>query len=183
MRCHLKEEMKLTNTIRDAFVRAAIQDVPQIDYDEQISKLALSAVEELLPPVILKIWKDPKLRHWLVQGHRYIHGVGVNVPTGECGGRYGSLRDFPNISSTLASELDALSAKNDEQKKLISDLRSKLHAAAYSCTTRKALVELLPEFEKYLPADEVKAKREMLPAVANILADFTKAGWPKGARK
>ena len=43
---------------------------------------------------------------------------------------------------------------------------------------------MLPEFEKYLPADEQKALRSV-PVVANLVADFTKAGWPKdkAARK
>jgi hypothetical protein len=49
-------------------------------------------------------------------------------------------------------------------------------------STRKALVDLLPEFEKYLPADEAKAIAS-LPAVANVLSDFVKAGWPKNQPK
>ena len=62
------------------------------------------------------------------------------------------------------------------------ELETKLMAAANSCTTRKALVELLPEFEKYLPADQAAACKT-LPAVANIMADFVKAGWPKDEAK
>ena len=35
----------------------------------------------------------------------------------------------------------------------------------------------LPEFAKYLP--KAVAKTDNLPAVANLVADFVKAGWPK----
>ena len=55
-------------------------------------------------------------------------------------------------------------------------------AAAMSCTTRKALANLLPEFEQYLPEDTPAAIRS-LPAIANIVADFSKAGWPKDKTK
>lgn len=54
--------------------------------------------------------------------------------------------------------------------------------AISACTTRKQAAEVLPEFEKYLPEDEPKALRT-LPALANVAADFVKAGWPKNAKK
>ena len=50
---------------------------------------------------------------------------------------------------------------------------------ALGASTRKGLADALPEFEKYLPADEPAAVRS-LPVVANVVADFVKAGWPKG---
>jgi hypothetical protein len=53
---------------------------------------------------------------------------------------------------------------------------------AEGASTRKALVAALPEFEKYLPA-EVEAPVRSLPAIANVVAEFTKAGWPKGEKK
>jgi len=53
----------------------------------------------------------------------------------------------------------------------------------YACTTTKQLRELLPEFDRYLPAEEEKTLRT-LPVVQNIVADFVKAGWPakKGSK-
>ena len=61
-------------------------------------------------------------------------------------------------------------------------LREKLHGCAYAVTTRKALVDLLPEFEKYLPADDASVCRT-LPVVQNVVSDFVKAGWPKDGKK
>jgi len=82
-------------------------------------------------------------------------------------------------SSEVAKLLEALKEKKEAQDKMHRDLEAKLMAAANSCTTRKALVDLLPEFEKYLPAGQAEACKT-LPAVANIMADFVKAGWPAG---
>lgn len=58
------------------------------------------------------------------------------------------------------------------------NLQTRLKGVAYACTTRKQLEEALPEFSSYLPEEEAKAAKN-LPAVANVLSDFVKAGWPK----
>ena len=79
--------MRLTQVHRDAFVRAAIQDVPRVDWDEQAARIA-----------------------------------------------------------------------------------------------REALAAMLPEFEKYLPS-ETPALDRTVPAVANVVTDFMRAGWPKGQAK
>lgn len=88
---------------------------------------------------------------------------------------------MPRTISLKPEALSKITVLGDEalaQKRRRKDLEAKLSAAAESCTTRKALADLLPEFAKYLPEDEAAACKT-LPAVANIVADFTKAGWPK----
>ena len=81
----------------------------------------------------------------------------------------------------LRAEVDALKAEMDASNKARKALAEKLRAVAYSVTTRKALAAALPEFEKYLPPDDAAAIRT-LPVVANVVADFVKAGWPKGKK-
>jgi Tfp pilus assembly protein PilO len=85
-----------------------------------------------------------------------------------------------SLSAKALEKLSALAAAKATQTSDRNTLSSKLQAAANSVATRKALVALLPEFEKYLPADKEAACKN-LPAVANLLADFSKAGWPKSA--
>lgn len=58
------------------------------------------------------------------------------------------------------------------------DLRLKLEGCAAACTTLKLLKDMLPEFVKYMPADEPAACKT-LPVVQNVVSDFVKAGWPK----
>lgn len=161
--------MKLTNTMREAFVRAAMDDVPSIDYDTLIRKAALQAALKALPATVRKVYDDEKTRTYLENTFLRFGGVSVYVPG----------RTNTDISDEDKKSLNELATAKSVQETGRNELRGKLASAATAVTTRKALAELLPEFEKYLPADLGAANR-MLPAVANIVADFTKAGWPKG---
>lgn len=164
--------MNLTNFIRDSYVRAVMNDVPQVDHAEKMRKLILDDAVAQLPPKVRAIWNDETTRNF------------VNIQWHD--GRYSSTSLMAPAASTVAfkltektetkvAQLAAVAETQDETRKT---LHAKVRAAAYSVRTRKALVKLLPEFEKYLPADETAALRT-LPAVANVMADFVKAGWPK----
>ena len=167
--------MKLTNTIREAFIRAAMDDVPAVDYTEQIRKVAYDDLVAQLPAAVRKVWDDNKLRCYINTTTGRYGGVSITYPAD---GDY--WREAKPLTKEAAAMVSDLKAKSDAQDKTRSDLRDKVRSAACACTTRKALVNLLPEFEKYLPSDEAKAQKMNLPAVANIVADFVNAGWPKG---
>lgn len=168
--------MKLTNNIRDAFVRGALADVPTVDYDEQMRKLVQDAVVESLPPKIKAIWKDSSLKAFVKLGNvctpRGFSNVAVPATDGWTG---------MAVPSSVEAQVAELVAANDKQRAMVSDLTAKLKQAAYACTTRKQLTDLLPEFQKYLPADDAAATRSV-PVIANVVADFVKAGWPKGVK-
>ena len=160
--------MRLTKIIRESFVRAAMQDVPHTEYDEAIRKMIHDNVVAQMPPDMLKAYqKHPELFN---KDGRYIdNSIGyVYLPC--------SIKPAPEA---VRAALE-LCEKRGEQNRQRKALKEKLQAAAESVTTRKALVALLPEFEKYPPADEPAACKT-LPAVANLVSDFTKAGWPKSA--
>lgn len=169
--------MKLTNIIRASFVRAAMQDVPHVDYDEKIRKAAEKAVVEALPKIIRDAWMNAATKPYVEAAHRAFGNVTVYVPGRQ---RYGEPA-MPAISTANQAAIDELLRAREQQNKTRRDLESKLHGAAAAVTTRKALAEMLPEFEKYLPADDAAACKT-LPAVQNIVADFAKAGWPKGKK-
>lgn len=172
--------MKLTNTIRNAFVRAAMQDVPDVDHAELIRKAVTEAALRALPASVRKVHDDAATRRFLGETFLTFGGVSVSVP-----GRDGEWRkpetQLPKLSAKDQGVINDLVKKHDEQESTRKDLERRLHGAAYSVSTRKALVDLLPEFEKYLPEDDAAANRT-LPVIANIVADFTKAGWPKGKK-
>ena len=149
-------------------------DVPQEDYQAKIHKLIQDDAISKLPPKIKAIAQDKDLRHFLKTESHYISGwdcsnVRVMHPEYE---------RSPNVNT----QVEALLVDLAHQEERINALKAKLQATADAVTTRKALIDLLPEFEKYLPADESKAVAS-LPAVANVLSDFVKAGWPKNAAK
>ena len=166
--------MRLTKVIRDAFVRAAMADVPQEDYTAKIHKLLQDDAISRLPPKVKAIAQDKELRHFLKTESHYIQGYHIsNVRV-----MHPEYERSPNVNT----QVEALLLEAAHQVERMQALRTKLQATADAVTTRKALIDLLPEFEKYLPADETKAIAS-LPAVANVLSDFVKAGWPKNQPK
>ena len=168
--------MKLTKAIRDAFIRSAMNDVPSKQANgEQIRKLVLDDMVNRLPPAVRKVWDDSNTRSFIKTDYNTYNGVNVCYPAAEQCNSWNKPALSPEVEAkVVALELEM---KDDTQTRIA--LQSKIKAAAYGCTTRKQLVELLPEFEKYLPADEAKATKVNLPAVANLVSEFTKAGWPK----
>jgi|GEM_PF-1598848 len=166
--------MKLTNTIRDSFVRAAMNDVPQVDYQESIRKLLLDDAVSQLPAAVRTLWKSDSTRRYVGTfwyGSRW-SGSGAQLP---------GIESVFKVSAEVANKAAELARAEKEQEGIRASLKSQLKSAAHSVTTRKALAALLPEFEKYLPADEAAACKT-LPVVQNIVADFAKAGWPKGKK-
>lgn len=166
--------------MRDAFVASAMNDVPSVDYDQQMRDLAVQTCVDAMPKKLQALIKDPECEQWINTEY-----VRVPVPH-----TFSSPRTYCQRNSgqsiiernpKAVAALRKLDAQRHAQREQREALRAKLAAAARACTTRKALVELLPEFEKYLPPDQPAACRT-LPAVANIVADFTKAGWPKGRK-
>ena len=161
--------MRLTNYMREAFIRAALDDVPRVDYREQMQVAATKAAVDFLPPKVRAIYDDKELRDYL--NTTYIEQFcvpGINA------GQELKLAVKAAIKPALA--LAAAQQQRDD------DLRRKIKACAYAAATRAALVKMLPEFERYLPADDQAACRT-LPVVANVVAEFVKAGWPKGKKK
>lgn len=159
--------MRLTNTMRTAFVRAAMQDVPQVDYTEQIRTVAIDYAVAKLPPKIRAIWNDKDLRGHVGTSQIFVGGAYIAIPGDGM------------TEEERHTAFGSLIAMRKAQQTELDNLATKLTGVANSCATRKALADALPEFAKYLPPEETPINRSM-PALANVVADFMKAGWPKG---
>ena len=169
--------MKLTNYIRDAFITAAMQDVPRVDYSEQARAVANKAIKDAFE-------KDfPGLDFEKTKQSGWLPNIGIKMPNALMN-LYGPAKSWDMLEKMpkVWEKLTELSRKHGDQAQARGELERKLRAVAYSCSTRKALAEALPEFTDYLPADEAKAIRS-LPVVANVVTDFVKAGWPKSVKK
>lgn len=166
--------MKLNKYDREAFIRAVMDDVPEVSYDEQARKLVTTAFVSKLPPKIRASWNDPELRGF-VKCDTYFHTPGslnsLSVPP----------VDF--ATPELKAQLHELAAKKDEQRKAREALENKVEAVISTCSTLKQAHEQVPEFAKYLPEDRDATGTANLPAIANVVAELTKAGWPKGKKK
>ena len=172
--------MKLTKYMREAFVRSAMDDVPSIDYEQQLREKVQQASVAALPESVRALWLDEKTKPYIKTMYRTFASQSFDVPGLE-GSRWNGLPPLPVLLPPDRLEIDAIVEKQRAQAEQRRHLNDTLTAAATSATTRKALATMLPEFEKYLPADEPAACRT-LPAITNIMADFSKAGWPKGKK-
>lgn len=164
--------MRLTNALRDAFINATMADVPKVDYKEQSRAVMHRAWVRSLPASIQALANDPALSRYLNLKWAYWLNVSAYLPCAD-----GESIDLSNVF-TPEEKLELVRLKDAElaQEKQSGELRSMLHGVAYGVTTRKALAEALPEFAKYLPAEQVKTGN--LPALANVVAAFVQAGWP-----
>lgn len=162
--------MRLTNLIRDSFVRAAMQDVPKVDYEAEVCKAHTEAYIDAMPPEVAKAYK--KHPEWFNHSYKHVQGVNSSfkVPSPENA-------PYPVLDAKRVTAINLLAEKAKAQRTTRNELAERLKGIAYGATTRKALLEALPEFEKYLPEDTPKACRSV-PAIANLVSDFTKAGWP-----
>lgn len=168
--------MRLTNTLRKAFVRAVMDDVPSTDYQEQACDLMTRAAEQNLPEALKRaIALDPSIRDWI---ESRFHHVGKYPLSGMFLLGTREALDQLGKDEALQQKLQTLSDALAEQNKCRNQLQEKIEGIAASCASRKQLLQALPEFEKYLPVETAASSRSV-PALANLLADLTAAGWPK----
>lgn len=166
--------MKLTNYHRQAFVSAVMADLPSIDYAEQFKKLVEDDMIVVAPPKIAEILKDKDLRHYLLGGYNnYSRGYNCGV-----GGSIAVFRDYKPSAKGLV-KIDKLIETSVAQMNARTKIEEQIRGVISACSTLKAAHARLPEFAKYLPAEEVKGT--MLPAIANLAAELVKMGWPKDA--
>ena len=168
--------MKLTKADREMFVDAVMEDVPSIDYD----KLAQVAVRDTLLAAAPKPVKELYKLH-----PSWLEGSNLRTPDG-LSTIYTKLRVPEDGSDMLVTQYPDLWSQlavwgefNKKQREERKALRIKLNAMIAGHTTLKSATDALPEFEKYLPWDRDVVKDRSMPAVANVVTDLMKAGWPK----
>ncbi len=168
--------MKLTKTDKGAFVRAVMQEVPKIDYDEAIRKRLLEEEIKQAPPKLAAILMDNSMRGLLKQEY-----CGYRA---QYAGWYITWPEF-KLSPELRAELDQLISLKTKQNTTRYELEKSVGALIESCSTLKQARERLPEFVKYLPADRATTGATNLPAplVADTVVELVKNGWPAGAKK
>ena len=157
--------MRLTNTIRDSFVAAALMDLPTEDYVTMQSKLLVDDAVKQMPDKVREIYKKYP---------EYFELKRILTPYGNYYGPWGNNTPSKEAMEKLEELVTASKIQSETQRRL----RNKLRGVAYSVTTRKALIELLPEFAKYLPSENAPNSR-LVPVITDIVSDFVKAGWPK----
>lgn len=184
--------MKLTKKIKADFVEAVLADVPRNNYPTKIEDLLRKNYTALRKKLNLDGIEDWRLAHNRLcveyYEHRGTKEISAHPDTSGKSWEYGycviagitvrGLSDTEVNRIKNTPEISELVQKYVDELNLINTLRKKLEATIAACTTLKQAKECLPEFEKYLPAETAPVDRS-LPVVGNLVAELTKAGWPK----
>ena len=156
--------MKLSKMTKEAIVRAIWNEVPEVDYKAR--KVAIqAALVEMFAPEVKAIYKK---RPNALYKDIYSGVFSYELPYNE---RYLIVADLTE------EQINSVLNPYTEEDAARTRAKDKLKELVMGCSSRKQLVNLLPECEKYLPA-EASTDRS-LPVVANVIADMTKLGWPK----
>ena len=159
--------MKLTKLHKEAIVRAIMQDTPALPREKWADEIK-AAIVKAMSPEVRKLYKTKPsaLRT-------------SNVPYTNQHRTWGD--DMP-VGDVTREQIKEIVAPYEKQVQERSDMERKLTAAFEGINTLKQALTSFPEFKKYYPTEEQPTKN--LPALANVMADLTKLGWPKqGATK
>lgn len=160
--------MRLDKYTKQAIVRSIMNDVPSPDMTKRRADLQ-AAIAKAMSPDVRKVFKTkPKA----LRTHYF--GDLIYDRTNW------STRDLV-VGDVDDATLTALSQPYKDEDRARSEVHSKIAGIVEGCSTLKRLQTLLPEFKKYFPTEQQPTKN--LPAVANVVADLTKLGWPKKETK
>jgi hypothetical protein len=155
--------MRLDKYAKQSIVKAIMHDVPKPDKVKR--RLAVqAAIVKAMSPDVRKVFKSSP-------GALRTTYVGDVV----------EIDDYSSRSITVGDvtdkQLEEILKPYKEEDNAVYDARRKLCAIVEGCSTLKQLQTLLPEFKQYMPTEAAPTKN--LPAVANMVSDLSKLGWPK----
>lgn len=157
--------MKIDKHTKQSIVRAIMNDVPKPDYKKRRADLQ-AAVVKLMSPEVRRVFK-------LCPGALHTYHVGETLYDGQ------SWWSRTIVCGDVPSEkIDELVAPYQDEDRACRHAQANLTNIVNSCNTLAALKRNLPEFESYFPTEAQPTKN--LPALANVVADLSKLGWPKG---
>ena len=156
--------MNLTKLHKQAIVRAIMQDTPAPDRRKWAEEIK-AAIVKAMSPEVRKLYKTKPgaLRHASVAYTSEFRTWGHDVPVGD----------------VTKEQIEEITAPYEKQAKERQDMERKLNAAFEGIRTLKQAETTFPEFKKYYPTEAQPTKN--LPALANVVADLSKLGWPKSA--
>ena len=158
--------MRLNKWDKQAIVRAILADVPKIDKRKRKEELQATIVKAMSPEA-RKLYKN------CPEALRTYH-MGSLIDDGNWNSREIIIGD---VKEAVITELKK---PYEEEDKKYSAVACSLKCAIEACTSLKQLNDRLPEFKKYFPTEEKPVAN--LPALANVVADLSKLGWPKGGK-
>ena len=158
--------MKLNKLTKQSIVRAIIQDLPPIDRDARATAIK-DAIVKAMNPEVRKLYK--------------IQPKALRTATVRYTNPYGSWGHDVVVGDVTEEQIKAILKPYEAQEEERAQVENKLRAAFEGISTLKQAMTMFPEFKKYMPTEAEPTKN--LPALANVMADLSKLGWPKTANK
>ena len=159
--------MKLTKYQKQGIARAITNDIPPVDYKKRREELQAAIVKAMSAPVVAlyKVYPNALRK--------------ANVDNYVLGDRYDE--NWVIAGDVADKQVEAMAKKYRDENDARYAAKRQLERAIDGCNTLKQLMTTLPEFEKYYPTEAQPTKN--LPALANVVADLSRLGWPKGEKK
>ena len=153
--------MKLSKLHKEAIVRAIMQDTPPIDKVKRAEAIIAEVVKAMSPEVrkLYKTKPDALRRRTVPYTNQYSNWSDVVVG---------------DVTDEKIKEIAAPYKLQEDERNA---MQRKLTHAFEGINTLKQALTSFPEFKKYYPTEAEPTKN--LPALANVMADLTKLGWPK----
>jgi hypothetical protein len=155
--------MKLSKYTKEAIVRAIFADLPKIDKSKRKTEIQANIVKLMSAECQVVYNRTPRALKTKYLGDVISHDG------------YHAREVF--IGDADEKKIDQLCEVYVTEDEAREKARRQLSAAVMGYTTLNALKKAFPEFEKYLPTEDAPTKN--LPALANVVADLSKLGWPK----
>ena len=156
--------MKLNTYTRAAIVRAIMSDVPKPDKTKRHAAVQAAIVKAMSPECRKVYNKTPRALATQYLGDTTYDGCNWHT-------REVFVGDVPK------EQLNEIVKPYEDEDGAHYEAYTQLESAIKGCSTLNALKKAFPEFEKYLPTEAQPTKN--LPALANVVADLSKLGWPK----
>jgi hypothetical protein len=151
--------MKITKYEKEAIIRAIMQDVPRTPDNVLREEIQNALVQGMSAPIQELYKTHPKaLRTDFVSSWDSGLSYRVEFVVGDA-----------KVEKVVKPFVDKKQERDAAQ--------TKLSAIVNGCNTLAQLKKMLPEFISYFPTETEPTKN--LPAVANMVADLSKLGWPK----
>ena len=154
--------MNLNKMQKQAIVRAIMQDIPQPNRVKWADEIK-AAIVKAMSPEVRKLYKTmpSALRTASVPYTNQYRTWGEEMPVGD----------------VTKEQIKEIIAPYEKEYNARRDMETKLAHAFEGIRTLKQALTTFPEFTKYYPTEAQPTKN--LPALANVVADLSKLGWPK----
>jgi hypothetical protein len=154
--------MNLTKIHKQAIVRSILNDTPALPREKWAEEIK-AAIVKAMSPEVRKIYKT--------KPHALRRATVMYINPHRTWGD-----DFP-VGDVTKEQINEIVEPYDKKVKERQDAERTLTAAFEGIRTLKQAEATFPEFKKYYPTEAQPTKN--LPALANVVADLTKLGWPK----